>query len=352
MVQFTSVAVSGLIFNFLNFSVLAQDQTSSNNNNKLTDEVFQEFDTIFLGDEPKQPTEAELLLEKLARIEYLKYQKSQDELLSYLNGNTTHPRKDPRFHGFLKLTKNLSKPNTLKKLLKNTENYLGLITKTDDDGTVHTVEYLPDNAEFYRPWFYRFDTNSNMKISFSELQEREKQISNLFNPQLGYPQDFDIFSQDGAGSLINLVSQMEPDFAPAGSTGGKELSFDEFAKYHAVYDMVNGAALKFLHNIYARKKYYGKNIKKNWKENGYICRAEFKWMLNYWVNLAGRYEGPLDKIERRQLLEKYSQKLDGKFVRRSMYTGEVSAWFTRSMYDLLDGKRLYNLHLDEMENMY
>ena len=75
-------------------------------------------------------------------------------------------------------------------------------------------------------------------------------------------------------------------------------------------------------------------------------------MLNYWVNLAGRYEGPLDKIERRQLLEKYSQKLDGKFVRRSMYTGEVSAWFTRSMYDLLDGKRLYNLHLDEMENMY
>merc|ERR1712178_127542 len=157
-------------------------------------------------------------------------------------------------------------------------------------------------------------------------------------------------SQDGSGSLINIVSQIEPDFAD--SNLNKELSFDEFAKYHAVYDMVAGASLKFLHNIYARKKYYGKNIKKNWKENSYICRAELKWMLNFWVNLAGRYEGPLDKVERRQLLEKYSQKLDGKFVRRSMYTGEVSSWFTQSMYDLLDGKRIYNLHLDEMENMY
>lgn len=335
-------------FSLILFPIAFAENYSNNNNQKLTDDVFQEFDDIFLGTPESKPTPEQLALEEKARLEFLKYQKSEDQLLTYLNGDKSgiFPKEDPRFHGFLQLTKNLSKPKYLNKLLKNTKTYLGVEGTTDEEGVEHEVEYLPGNQEFYRPWFYKFDSDSNLKISFSELKERERVISNLFNEQLGYEQDYDIFSQNQAGSLLNIVTYFEPEF------NNEDIDFDMFAKYHAVYDMVNGAALKYLHNIYSRKKYYGKNIKKNWKENAYICRAEFKWMLNYWVNMAGRYEGPLDKVERRHLLEKYSQKLDGKSVRRSMYTGEVSAWFTRSMYDLLDGKRLYNLHLDEMEDMY
>merc|ERR1719220_1011084 len=108
------------------------------------------------------------------------------------------------------------------------------------------------------------------------------------------------------------------------------IDYDDFVKYRIVGDLIDGYALYKLHDTWGKTN--GRA-----HENGYICNAEFGWMMRYWISLTDIYNGPYDgQLKLNDFYYKYSVTHDRQF--RIL---ELAAWKAKFMDDVLFRNRIY-----------
>lgn len=121
-----------------------------------------------------------------------------------------------------------------------------------------------------------------------------------------------------------------------------QLDLNTFAEYAAMTYLIDGVALKKLHDIYALVKTNGKK-----KENGYVCIAEFGWMMKTWISLTNNYKGPYEKFERNidfQSPDKYAVYYtdpEGKTRKAKVRTAVLAAWKAKFTRNILLGNEIY-----------
>lgn len=244
--------------------------------------------------------------------DFYRHLKSQQELIDYIQGQNSED-------GFNYYCTRVMEPKYYDYFMVKSKIYLG--------HNKNNAEFLRNNEEFYRDEFRRFDINRDGYLDNEELTNRQKFIDNLVNPQLGYNDNHAAFEN----TLQKTIQNFKP-YASGPDSDNNGVNFEEFAKYHATTDLIDGYALYMMHDNFAREN--GRS-----PENGYICIAEFGWMARIWISLTKQYVGPYEGMEKKNDFYKiYSVTHDSKY--RIM---ELAAWKSRFMKKVIFGQTVYGL---------
>lgn len=189
----------------------------------------------------------------------------------------------------------------------------------------HKYMFLNDNEEFYREEFNIFDVDRDNLLNSTELQNRQNAINSIIYPQLLTNNRYEPYNGDIPkfspfyNNIIRTLQMVAPEL--------EAMDFQQFAHLRATTDMIDGYTLYKYHDNYAASQ-------GRYPENGYICIAEFGWMMRYWLNLLGLYDGPYDDPRRSyDFRVNYSTVPDNK-----MRILELAAYKSRLLKDVLLSK--------------
>ena len=255
---------------------------------------------------------------------YYQHKKTRTQLRNYIEGSTYED-------GFNFYSNAVMEPEYYQYFWKRKEIALGKNRKR--------TTFIDKN--FYWDEFNRFDVNNDGYLSSTEIQWRQYDIDNLINPSLGYPLDSPTFTN----TLEKTLEHMSELLVNDGKNGNiylpnwhqklyneetQLLDYNNFVKYRIIGDLIDGYALYKLHDTWGKTN--GRA-----HENGYICNAEFGWMMRYWISLCDIYNGPYDgQLKLDDFYYKYSVTHDRQF--RIL---ELAAWKARFMDDVLFERRIY-----------